>query len=68
MEQIIKDIEESYAPQIQSAQDAVNSAQFELSNLIATAEEKKKSVREYFTALEDKARAETIIAKGAPVI
>ena len=68
MEQILKDIDGSFAQQINTAQDAVNSAQVELNNLVATREEKKKAVIEYYTALADKERAETIIAKGEPTI
>ena len=63
MDKILQDIDESFAGDINTAQNAVNSAQLELNNLIAIREEKKKSVVEYYTALADKERAETIIAQ-----
>lgn len=68
MDKILQDIDESFAQQINTAQEAANSAQLELNNLIATREEKKKSVVEYYTALADKERAELIIAKGEPTV
>lgn len=66
MDTILNQIEQDFASQITTAQDAVNLAQVELDNLVANREEKKKSVMEYFTALADKERAELIIAKATP--
>lgn len=63
MNEIINKIESEFASQIQSAQEAVNLAQVELNNLVATVEEKKKAVMDYYTALSDKERAETVIAQ-----
>lgn len=63
MDKILKEIDESFADQINAAQEAINVAQFELANLTAVREEKKKSVTEYYTALEDKERAEAVIAR-----
>lgn len=63
MDKILQQIETDFAQQIQSAQDAVNLAQLELTTLMSTVEEKKKAVIEYYTALADKERAETIIAQ-----
>lgn len=68
MEQILKEIDEAFAKDINTAQEVVNSAQFELNNLISVREEKKKAVVEYYTALADKERAELIIAKGEPTV
>ena len=68
MDQLLQDIDEAFAQQIESAQGALNIAQFELTNLIAVREEKKRAVREYYEALADKERAEAIIAKGEPTI
>lgn len=68
MDKILKEIDESFADQINVAQEAINVAQFELANLTSIREEKKKSVIEYYTALADKERAEAIIAKGEPTI
>ena len=68
MDKILQDIDEIFAQDINTAQEAANSAQLELNNLIATREEKKKSVVEYYTALADKERAELIIAKGEPTV
>lgn len=63
MDKILQKIEADFAQQIQSAQDAVNLAQLELTTLMSAVEEKKKAVIEYYTALADKERAETIIAQ-----
>lgn len=63
MDKILNQIEQDFASQITSAQEAVNLAQVELNNLVATVEEKKKAVTEYYTALADKERAETVIAR-----
>jgi len=65
MDKILQEIDEAFAPQIQQAQDAVNSATFELSNLQMACEEKKKAVREYYEAVVQKERAEEIIANAS---
>lgn len=64
MEEILKQIEDEFYPQIQKAQDAFNLAQIELNNIVAVSEEKKKVVKEYYTAIADKERAELIIANS----
>jgi hypothetical protein len=64
MDKILQQIEDEFAPQIQKAQDVFNSAQTELNNIVAVSEEKKKAVKEYYTAIADKERAELIIANS----
>lgn len=62
MEKILQQIDTQFAPQILLAQEAVSLVQIELNNLIATSEAKKTAVKEYYTALADKERAELVIA------
>ena len=64
MDELLKQIEDEFYPQIQKAQDAFNLAQIELNNIVAVSEEKKKAVKEYYTAIADKERAELIIANS----
>lgn len=62
MDKILQQIEDNFAQQIQDAQDVVNSAQQTLNDLIATSEEKKKSVTAYYEAIVKKEEAEIVIA------
>lgn len=64
MDKILQQIEQEYAPQIGSLQELINLNQTELNTLIAEAEEKKKKVRDYYTALAQKEAAEAVIANS----
>jgi hypothetical protein len=62
MDEILKQIEQDFLPQIQEAQEAFSVAELNLANLQATKEEKMKAVRDYYKAISDKEMAEIVIA------
>jgi len=61
MEEIIKQIEEEYATQMQEAQDALSVAQMNFDNLVGSKEEKIRAVRVYYEAIAQRDQAQSVI-------